>query len=137
MSEAAVTVRVRKFMRNPLLKRRQMTIEVVHPKRASVSKEELKATLAKKYNVQDDKCIILFGFRVAFGGGRSTGFALIYDSLNDVKKFEAKYRLARFGIQEHNRQGRKMLKEKKNHEKKIWGTGRRAALHKAKKAQDD
>ena len=29
------------------------------------------------------------------GGGRSTGFALIYDSLNDVKKFEAKYRLAR------------------------------------------
>ena len=43
------------------------TIEVVHPKRASVSKEELKATLAKKYNVQDDKCIILFGFRVAFG----------------------------------------------------------------------
>jgi len=42
-----------------------------------------------------------------------------------------------FGIQEHNRQGRKMLKEKKNHEKKIWGTGRRAALHKAKKAQDD
>ena len=31
------------------------------------------------------------------GGGRSTGFALIYDSLNDVKKFEAKYRLARVG----------------------------------------
>ena len=26
MSEAAVTVRVRKFMRNPLLKRRQMVI---------------------------------------------------------------------------------------------------------------
>ena len=35
------------------------------------------------------------------------------------------------------RQGRKMLKEKKNHDKKVWGTGRRAALHKAKKAQDD
>lgn len=30
-----------------------------------------------------------------------------------------------------------MLKEKKNHQKKVWGTGRRAALHKAKKAQDD
>lgn len=27
MSEAAVTVRVRKFMRNPLLKRRQMVLE--------------------------------------------------------------------------------------------------------------
>ena len=29
------------------------------------------------------------------GGGRSTGFALIYDTVEDVKKFEAKYRLAR------------------------------------------
>ena len=71
-----------------------------------MSKDELKASLAKKYNVADDKCIILFGFQIAFGkgltsddyrigGGRSTGFALIYDSINDVKKFEAKYRLAR------------------------------------------
>ena len=50
-----------------------------------MSKEELKATLAKKYNV----------LLIIIGGGRSTGFALIYDSLNDVKKFEAKYRLAR------------------------------------------
>ena len=32
------------------------------------------------------------------GGGRSTGFALIYDSVEDVKKFEAKYRLARVGF---------------------------------------
>ena len=32
------------------------------------------------------------------GGGRSTGFALIYDSVEDVKKFEAKYRLARVSL---------------------------------------
>ena len=29
------------------------------------------------------------------GGGRSTGFALIYDSIDFVKQFEAKYRLNR------------------------------------------
>ena len=96
--------------------------------------------------------LLSVGFRIGVnncvGGGRSTGFALIYDSVEDVKKFEAKYRLARvglnisknndqFGLAENNRQSRKMLKEKKNHQKKIWGTGRRAALHKAKKAQDD
>ena len=40
---------------------------MVHPKRASVSKEELKNILAKKYNVADPKCIILFGFQIAFG----------------------------------------------------------------------
>ena len=43
-------------------------MEVIHPKRASVSKDELKTILSKKYNVKDDKCIILFGFPIAFGG---------------------------------------------------------------------
>ena len=38
---------------------------------------------------------MLFGFRTDFGGGKSTGFALIYDSLEDAKKYEPKYRLAR------------------------------------------
>ena len=32
-----------------------------------MSKDELKSILAKKYNVADDKCIILFGFQIAFG----------------------------------------------------------------------
>ena len=30
-----------------------------------------------------------------FGGGKSTGFGLIYDSLDAAKKFEPKYRLIR------------------------------------------
>ena len=37
----------------------------------------------------------LFGFRTAFGGGKTTGFALIYDSVEDAKKFEPKHRLVR------------------------------------------
>ena len=43
------------------------TVEVLHPKRASVSKEDIKNILCKKYNVADDKCVILFGFQIAFG----------------------------------------------------------------------
>ena len=39
--------------------------------------------------------IVCFGFKTAFGGGRSTGFALIYDTLDAAKKFEPKFRLAR------------------------------------------
>ena len=45
--------------------------------------------------------IFLFGFRTAFGGGRSTGFALIYDSLDAAKKYEPKFRLARVRIVFH------------------------------------
>ena len=39
--------------------------------------------------------IVCFGFRTAFGGGKSTGFALIYDSLDFLKKNEPKYRQVR------------------------------------------
>jgi small subunit ribosomal protein S24e len=38
---------------------------------------------------------ILFGFRTAFGGQKSTGFCLIYDTVEDAKKFEPKHRLIR------------------------------------------
>ena len=47
------------------------------------------------YKVSEANRIITFGFRTDFGGGKSTGFALIYDSIEDAKKYEPKYRLAR------------------------------------------
>ena len=39
----------------------------------------------------------VFGFRTQYGGGKSTGFALIYDSHEALKKFEPHYRLVRIG----------------------------------------
>ena len=47
------------------------------------------------YKVTDSNTIITFGFRTDFGGGKSTGFALIYDDVDAAKKYEPKYRLAR------------------------------------------
>ena len=38
--------------------------------------------------------VIVFGFRTQFGGGKSTGFALVYDS-KEALKFEPRYRLVR------------------------------------------
>lgn len=35
-----------------------------------------------------------------FGGGKSTGFGLIYDSLDAAKKFEPRYRLVRVSLHE-------------------------------------
>ncbi len=39
--------------------------------------------------------VVCFGFKTAYGGGKSTGFALIYDSLDFLKKNEPKYMLKR------------------------------------------
>ena len=86
------------------------------------------------FKVDDVTTIVLFGFKTVFGGGKSTGFCLIYDSLDAAKKFEPKYRLARNGVIPGRSGSRKQIKEKKNRDKKVWGVGRRIAAHKAKKA---
>ena len=56
---------------------------------------ELKEKLAKLYEVNDTNTIFVFKFRTHFGGGKSTGFGLIYDTVENAKKYEPKYRLIR------------------------------------------
>merc|ERR1712072_1675266 len=122
MSDTA-TIRTRKFMTNRLLMRRQMVVDVVHPGKASVAKSDIREKLARMYKATAD-CIVCFGFRTAFGGGKTTGFALIYDSLDFLKQYEPKYRLARLGLFKKERQARKQRKEKKNRTKKVRGTAK-------------
>ena len=55
----------------------------------------MKEKLQKIYDVKDQNSIFVFKFRTAFGGGKSTGFGLIYDSVESAKKYEPKYRLIR------------------------------------------
>ena len=135
MSDTPVQIRTRKFIRNAVLQRRQFVIDIIHPGRANVAKSELQEKLASMFKVDDVSTIILFGFRTVFGGGKSTGFALVYDSLDAAKKFEPKYRLARNGLGPGREGSRKQIKEKKNRDLKVWGLGRRIARHKAKKAE--
>ncbi|KAF0684042.1 Aste57867_23963 [Aphanomyces stellatus] len=132
--KAPVTVRTRKFLRNTLLARRQMLVDVLHPGRPNVPKAELQEKVAKMYKVADTNTVFLYGFRTAFGGGKSSGFCLIYDTVNDAKKFEPKYRLVRQGLKDKVEKSRKQIKESKNRGKKIRGVGRRIARHKAAKA---
>ena len=121
MSSTSCTLRTRKFMTNRLLGRRQFILDVLHPGRANVPKAELREKLAKMYDVADTACVSLFGFRTQFGGGKSTGFGLIYDSVDAVKKFEPKHRIIRAGLKESVVKSRKQIKEKKNRVKKLRG----------------
>merc|ERR1712156_520091 len=117
------TIRTRKFMTNRLLMRRQMVVDVLHPGKATVAKSDIREKLALMYKATAD-CIVCFGFRTAFGGGKTTGFALIYDSLDYLKQYEPKYRLARLGLFKRDRPARKQRKEKKNRTKKVRGTAK-------------
>jgi len=130
----AVIIKTRKFKRNPLLARKQMIVDVVHPGRANVSKDELSELLAGMYK-GDSKLTILFGFRTKFGGGKSTGFCLIYDNEESMIKFEPKHRMVRKGVSTKKETSRKAMKEAKNKGKKVRGTGASIAKHKAKRAE--
>lgn len=43
------------------------------------------------YGVTEANTVFLYGFRTQFGGGKSTGFGLIYDSTEAAKKLVPKY----------------------------------------------
>ncbi|KLO20274.1 40S ribosomal protein S24 [Schizopora paradoxa] len=130
---APITIRTRKFITNRLLARRQMVVEVLHPSRANVSKTDLNEKLAGIYKV-DKSRVVTFGFRTQFGGGRSTGFALIYDDEASQRKFEPTYRLVRSGLVEKKVQtNRKLRKERKNRAKKYRGTAKSKAAEPSKK----
>mmetsp|Transcript_17225 Transcript_17225/g.23687 ORF Transcript_17225/g.23687 Transcript_17225/m.23687 type:complete len:138 (-) Transcript_17225:279-692(-) len=133
MSDAAVVVKTRKFKRNPLLARRQMIVDIIHPGRANVPKAELQEVVGGMHK-SDAKLVMLFGFRTKFGGGKSTGFCVIYDNEDALRKFEPKYRLVRQSFETKKEQSRKTIKQAKNKGLTIRGTGASIAKHKAKRA---
>ena len=78
----------------------------------------------------------MFNFKAAFGGGKHTGFACIYDSVAHAKKYHGiRAHLTRAELVEKiEKKGRKSVKESKNRGKKTFGIGRRIQRKKARRA---
>jgi small subunit ribosomal protein S24e len=129
----SVVVRTKKFKKNPLLGRKQMVVDVLHPGRANVPKKELQEVVAGMFKA-DAKLTSLFGFQTKYGGGKSTGFCLIYDNEEAFRKFEPLHRQVRNGFSTRAEKSRKAIKEAKNKGLKIRGTGASIAKHKAKRS---
>lgn len=68
----------------------QFVIDVLHPSRPIVSKDDVSEKIAAMY-MTDEPRVVTFGFRTAF----CSGIAMIYDDEASQKKFEPKYRLLR------------------------------------------
>ena len=66
----------------------------------------------------------MFGFRTCVGGGKTTGFGMIYDSLDYEKKREPKHRLARQGLYEKTKTSRKQRQERQSRVKRVRGTAK-------------
>jgi small subunit ribosomal protein S24e len=72
-------------------------LDVYHEGKPNVSQADLKALISTKYG-WDPKNLVLFGFRTAFGGNRSTGFVLAYDNQQYLVKYEPNFRLRKLAI---------------------------------------
>merc|ERR1719506_2139201 len=138
-SKGTITIRPRKFLTNRLLQRRQMILDVHHPRMATPDKDTLKNMIAEylskaKGHKASAEATVLFGMKTKFGGDRSTCFALAYDSVDAAKKHEPKHRLIRSGHEEAPalKTGLKQRKEKKNREKKFRGTKKEKRVRAAK-----
>ncbi|MEL6702618.1 MAG: hypothetical protein AAFO58_13210 [Pseudomonadota bacterium] len=121
MASTEIVIRARKFIANPLLARRQFVLDIYHPQSASVSRVQLRKLVAAKFGCPEQQ-VVTFGLKTKFGGGKSSGFGLIYDSVDQLMKYESKVRLVRNGLAEPvKKKGRRLKKEEKNKRKKIFG----------------
>ena len=68
---------------------------------ANVPKSQIKDKLAQILKAKVEN-INIFGLKTKFGGGRTTGFALIYDSNDARKKYDSKCGLRRVCSFFHN-----------------------------------
>ena len=64
---------------------------------ANVPKKEIKDKLARVLKVKEE-VISIFGLKTKFGGGRSSGFALVYDSADARKQYDSKASLLRVSV---------------------------------------
>ena len=120
----------RKMINNPLLSRRQVHVELIHPDHGSISKSDIKAKLSSLFKTPED-AIAVFGLKSKFGGGRSSCFGLIYTNVDARKKFDQKMLLKRDKLdQKEKTLGRKQKKEGKGREKKLRGTAKKGGAKK-------
>jgi small subunit ribosomal protein S24e len=118
----------RKMIRNPLLGRKQMQVEIVHPDEANVSKAAIREKLATIFKTKAE-AISVFGLHSKFGGGRSSGFALVYDNLDVRKQYDQKMLLKRDGLVGNRPKTRKQLKDIKGRVNKVRGTAKAMAAN--------
>jgi small subunit ribosomal protein S24e len=132
MCPAALTIR--KEIENKLLDRTQFVVDLRHGGDKAPTRDEIKELLAAKMKAKKD-LIVVFGLETQFGGGRTTGFGLIYKSIDALKLIEPKHRLIKAKLADKGKLTRRQRKNVRKQKMKVWGSGKRAQKHKLGRQQ--
>jgi small subunit ribosomal protein S24e len=125
---------IRKEIDNKLLDRTQFVVDLKHSGDKAPTRQEIKEMLATKMKAKPE-CIVVFGLQTGFGGGRTTGFGLVYKSLDALKAIEPKHRLIKANLAEKGKLTRRQRKNARKQKMKVWGSGKRAQKHKVRRQQ--
>jgi small subunit ribosomal protein S24e len=128
------TLTLRKQIENKLLDRTQFVVDLKHSGTQAPTREEIKDIISTKLPA-DKARVVVFGLHTQFGGGRTTGFGLVYKSLDALKVIEPKHRLIKAGLAEKSKKTRRMRKNSRKQKMKVWGSGVRAVKHKTRRQQ--
>ena len=110
-------------MVNELLNRKQMVVDINHGELATPSKKTIVDNLCKIYKKEQKDCVVVYGLHTSYGGGKTTGFVNIYDSLDHLKKNEKRSMLVRLGLAEKiEKKARQQRKQLKNRKLRVRGT---------------
>lgn len=90
-----------------------MVVDVLHPGKATLPETEIREKPAEIDQPAAD-VISVSGFQTHFGGGGTTGFAMLYDSLEYAKKNEPKHKPARYGLHEKEKKKRPRENSERN-----------------------
>lgn len=135
MSDHGVSFRFTKVKNNRLLSRVQMIVDAFHDSQVKVTKNMIMEEVKRKFKKGH---ISIFGLRKLYGGGRTKAFALVYDSEDAMKKIEPPSRLRKAEMAKlppnerkgkAKKDGRKVLKVKKNQNAKKRATKRRQEMN--------
>lgn len=134
--------RFTKVKNNRLLNRVQMVVDVYHSRDQQVTKEQIKEVIKQKFKKPH---VMITHVKQLFGGGRTKGFALVYDNEEAMNKIELPKRLARVSREAlppkdrkkntggKKKEGRKVKKQRKHQGQKKRGTTRRQEKNLARK----
>lgn len=127
-------LRIRKYIVNKLLERKQFVVDLTHPGQAAPTRDQIKDLVSSQLKVNKETTVI-FGLQTVFGGGRTTGFGLVYDSKDSMLKIEPTHRLIKAQLKTKSKMTRRMRKNARKQKMKVWGTGVRATTHKTRRQQ--
>lgn len=134
LSMSKVQLRIRKYINNQLLDRKQFVLDLKHSGEKAPTLDEIKTEISKTMKA-DKNLVVVFGLHTIFGGGCTTGFGFIYNSQDSLQKFEPKHRLIKAGLAQKGTKTRRMRKNDHKQKVKVWGSGVRAAAHKTRRQQ--